>query len=128
MKIGEGRRRCPGGESRRVKFVLGIKNERSVYGPYAEVVARFAKEQMQKMRRHRWVRSLRLDSLAALVKLMPVEQHGGERRQQPVRDRELVVRGILRFHATQSRAARPKNIHRMRVLGNLLEDSSQRRR
>src|SRR5258706_11538314 len=83
---------------------------------------------MEKMRRHARVVSLGFDPFALALELVPVEQHGGERCQQAVGNLMLVASGPFRFEATEGRTASAQNIHRVRVGGQLFQDSFQGRR
>src|SRR5688572_2132805 len=72
-------------------------------------------QQMEKMRRDAGLIRLGFDASVAMMKLMPVEQHRGEGREQPLRDRHAIACITLRFDRAEYRAPRPEYIHRMRV-------------
>ncbi len=62
------------------------------------------------------------------MELMPIEEHGWKRRQQPIRHFFVFRASRIQLKTSQDGTGRPQHIHRMRARRKLFEHSLQRRR
>ena len=118
------------GEGGRVELMLGVKHERGVHRLHLCGARRAAMQQAEKVTADRVVIGLHLDALAVQREVMPVEQHGIQRSEQPVGDLAgagAVVVFLLRPRAAERGDAGAQHVHRVRGRGQCFEHRAHRR-
>jgi hypothetical protein len=128
VHVGAGAGNDPRGKSRRIELVLCVEIEGDVHCLHPGRWRRLAVQQPQEVSAYRIVVRIGVDAAAIVAVVVPIEQHGAERRNQLVGDiarARDVVSLRLRHDRSEGRASGAHHVHGVGRCRNVLQHRAQ---
>ena len=121
IEVRQGRGDGAGGESGGIEFMLGVENQGHIDGAAVELIGLLAVQHMEELPGYAVIVRCRFNPFAALVKVVPVEQHRAKAGSQPVGYGDLVARRPFGLQSPEHRTTGTHHIHGVSADRNLFE-------